>query len=91
MKDCLCRSLDSITKDREAQYQTGTSTLIYLGSQEKRHSITSPHEPYRVQYLGNRDHRGKRHQRGKNEHTSDSCDYPCLIVRGTVDSAFLPF
>lgn len=33
----------------------------------------------------------KRHQREKNEHTSVSCDYPCLVVRDMTYSVSLLF
>lgn len=48
-----------MTKDGEAQYQTNTSTTnaYLLGVQEKGDSISSLHEPSRVQYLGNKNHR----------------------------------
>lgn len=52
------------------------STLTYLRLQEKGNSITGPHEPYRVQYLGNKNHRQEEAPEGKKMNTPQ----PLVII-----------
>lgn len=51
---------------------------------EEENAVNSPHEPHRVQHLGNKNHKLGGSTGGEKQLTPDSCDYPCLAVRNAV-------